>query len=200
MAGERRSGAIDTGDPGAALRTLLDGYRQTQLLYVAAKLGIADILAAGPRTSAEIADAVGAHPQALHRVLRGLAVINVVHETGPGGFALTPMGELLKSDAPGDWHGNVIRLSESNCQAWASMLHTVRTGETAFDHVFGMGMFDYFAQHPEYAQSFSRHMARRTRESAAAIAAAYDFSAFQTVVDVGGGYGTLLATILRTNA
>jgi hypothetical protein len=75
----------------------------------------------------------------------------------------------------------------------------VRTGETAFDHVFGMGMFDYYARHPEYAHSFSQLMVRRTRESAAAIVAAYDFSPFQTLVDVAGGYGTLLATILKSN-
>ena len=126
-----------------------------------------------------------------------MAVIGVLREAETGHFALTPVGELLKSDAPGDWRGNIIRLGEVNYQVWASLLHTVQTGETAFDHVFGMGMFDHYAQHPEYAHSFSQYMVRRTSESAAAITAAYDFSPFQTVVDVGGGYGTLLATILQ---
>jgi hypothetical protein len=104
--------AAGANDPGATLRTLLDGYRQTQLVYVAAKLGIADILAAGPQPSAELARTTGTHPQALHRVLRGLAVIGVLREDDAHRFAVTPVGALLQSDAPSDWRGNVIRIGE----------------------------------------------------------------------------------------
>jgi O-methyltransferase domain/Dimerisation domain len=117
----------------------MDGFLTTQLLYVAAKLGIADVLAGGPRTGAEVAEAVGADPDLLTRVLRRLAPKDVLAEVGEGRFALTELGERLRGDVPGSIRGPVLVPGELYYQAAAGMLAAVRHGGTAFEHVYGDG-------------------------------------------------------------
>ena len=178
---------------------LLLGFRGTQLLYVAAKLGLADLMADGPKRSDELARAAGADPQALHRVLRGLVSIGVFTEIEEGRFVIAPLGERLRTDVPGSFRGRAIFTGELNCRAWGSLLQSVRTGETAFHHAFGMELFDYCAAHPEAGEVFNRGMGSITASGVPAIVAAYDFSTSHTLVDVGGSHGVLLAAILQAH-
>ena len=178
---------------------LMDGFLTTQLLYVAAKLGIADVLAGGPRTGAEVAAAVGADPDLLTRVLRGLALEEVLAEVGGGRFALTELGERLRSDVPGSIKGPMVVRGELYYRAAAGMLAAVRHGGTAFEQVYGDRFFEYLGRHPEQEAVFQGSMTGRSEQEAGDVVAAYDFGGLGRLVDVGGGYGILLGTILRAD-
>jgi SAM-dependent methyltransferase len=181
--------------PAETMLRLVQGAWVAQALHVAAVLGIADELRDGAANSDRLAVATGAHPESLYRLLRYLASIGVLAGDDPAGFRLTPVGELLRSDVPGSERERAIAYGTWNYQAWSGLLHTIRTGEPAFDQVFGMPMYDYLARHPAAARHFDRQM-QRGESFFAEVPAAYDFSAARTVVDVAGGNGTLLATIL----
>jgi hypothetical protein len=186
--------------PALDLIRLVNGYQISQAIHVAASLGIADHLAAGKRTSDDIAAATGTHAPTLYRLLRALAAAGVFHEGPDRRFTLTPMGECLRSDASvpvGPWATLIGRPFEWT--PWAHLLHSVRTGENAFRHVHGSGNFDYLSRHPEEQAIFDRAMSAISRRLSPAVLAAYDFSLFHRVVDVGGGTGTLLADILAAH-
>jgi len=185
--------------PQAALQRLLRGARITQVLYAAAKLGIADQLANGPKTSDELATATGAHPDALYRVLRALASLGVFEEREARRFALTPVGALLQSDHPDSMSAFTVFLGEEAYRAWDDLLYSVMTGAPAFDHVYGASHFAYLATHPEASAAFNQTMSDMSRRSASAVVTAYDFAEAGTIVDVGGGQGMLLAAILRAH-
>ena len=178
---------------------MMTGYWVSQAVYVAAKLGVADHLADGPVDHGALAAATGANPDALHRVLRALASVGVFAEPAPGHFALTALGALLRTGTPDSMRALAITYNEEQYRTWGDLLYSVRTGAPAFEHAFGMGVFDYFARNPEPARVFNDAMTAWTNQVARAVAAAYDFSPFATVVDVGGSHGTLLAAVLRSN-
>jgi hypothetical protein len=182
-----------------ALRRYIRAPREQALVFVAARLGIADLLNGGPRTSAEVAAACGAHPASLHRALRGLAVLGLVDERDDGRFVLAPMGAPLRRDAPGSLRADAI-LGGAFLAAWANVLETVITGRAAFDAAHGEALFPFLARHPDLAECFDAGMAAMTHEVATAVADAYDFAWAGTVVDVGGGLGGLLAVILTRHA
>lgn len=189
------------GPPTSAtrLRDMIMGFRTTQLLYVAAKLNLAEHLATAPQEPEALARTVGAEPLSLRRVLRALASLGVLVETD-GAFALTALGEQLRPDVPGSLHGlAVLYGDEWLWRAYGQMLHSVQTGRPGFDHVHGLPFYDYLNQVPAAATAFQTGMSEYSRLEAAAIAAAYDFGTHATVVDVGGGQGTLLATLLRAH-
>lgn len=168
-----------------------------QVVHVAARLGIADELANGQRTAAEIAAATATHLPSLRRLLRALTCVGVVAETEPDRFELAPGGRQLRSDVPDSIRSSVLFFcSEEMWRTWSQLEHTVRTGENAWDHVFGMNIFEYMDQHPDKFDTFNAAMADRTRTVAPQIVASYDFSRFDKLVDVGGGNGQLLAMIL----
>jgi len=179
--------------------TLLNGYRGTALLCVATKLGLADLLASGPRSSAELAQTLGAHAPSLHRILRGLVAVGLCFEAPDGRFGLTSAGRWLRTDIPGTLRDQALLAGEEYVGAWGSLLHTVLTGETAFDHAFGMSQWEHRRQHPELGEGFGVGLARGTTEAVDAILAAYDFAPFATIADVGGGHGALVAAILRAH-
>lgn len=180
-----------------ALLDLIVGAWSAQAVSVAARLGIADLLAKGPRSSAELAAATQSHPQALHRLLRALASFGVFAEIGSGRFALTPLAEQLRSDATASLRGYAMLLGQDwHWQACGNLLHSVRTGESAIEHATGLSVFDYLARHPEAASAFDAAMNSRSSFEDEAIAAAYDFPG-GTIVDIGGGRGSLLARILE---
>lgn len=185
------------GDDVGLVSRLMDGYMTTQLLNVAATLGIADVLGNGARTSAEIAAVVDADPIVLHRVLRGLAAEGVLDEQADGRFGLTPAGALLRADVPGSLRGSVLMRGGMYYQAATGLHDAVRRGGSAMKHVYGMHLFEYLAQHPEDEANFQQSMAARGAREAEDVVAAYDFSGFRRMVDVGGGQGTLVAAILR---
>jgi hypothetical protein len=168
------------------------------LLYVAARLGVADLLAQGSRTGAEVAAAVGAGPDLLTRVLRGLVLEEVLAEEDGGRFALTELGQCLRTDAPGSMRGSVLARGEVYYQAAAGTLAAVRRGGTAFEHVHGDRFFDHLRRHPEQEAAFQASMAGRSEQEAGDVVAAYDFGGIGRLVDVGGGHGILLGAILRS--
>ena len=186
--------------PSATLAQLIHGCASTQLLNVAARLGIADLLADGPKDAGALAAAAGAHPDSLRRVLRALATLGIFAERGDGTFALTGLSRLLRSGASGSLRASAIMYGEEwYWRPFGELLHSVLTGETAFDHVFGRSFFDYLGDHPKAAATFDDAMTSFTSDHAEAAMEAYDFSGLRNVVDVGGGHGSLLAAILKSN-
>src|SRR5262245_14710481 len=139
---------MTTHDVSADLSKLLMGFRVSQAIHVAATLGLADLLASGPKTSGELAEATNAHPLALYRLMRALSSAGVFRELDDRRFELTPVGELLRSDVSGT-QAPMVQLfgRASYWQAWGDLLYAVRTGNTAFDHVHGRGMWEHRAQH-----------------------------------------------------
>jgi hypothetical protein len=183
-----------------ALLELMRGGRVAQSTNVAARLGVADQLAEGPRTAAEIAPSVGAHPRALHRLLRLLADFGVFEELDGGRFALTPLSELLRRDEEGSMRGLMMMLESPFIrQAWTSLIEAVSSGDAAFDHAHGQHLFDYLREHPNDAAVFDQAMVGASRQLVASILDVYDFAGYRTIVDVGGGNGALLAAILGRN-
>ena len=187
--------------PHAQLIQMATAYWMSRVVYAAAKLGLADRLAAGPRSAAELAGETGTHAPSLHRLMRTLASLGVLTERDGKRFALTPLGEALRSGAPGAARATVLTLAGPiGWKGFEEMLYSLETGKTGFEKAFGMPVFDYLAQHPDEASQFSETMIGVHGAEPAAVAEAYDFSALGTVVDVGGASGNLLATILGRHA
>ena len=177
---------------------LTTGHWILQALFVAAKLGIADLLGDGPKSSAALAQAAGADARTLYRLLRALASVGVFAEDSNGDFALTPMAECLRTDDPGSIRPWVMVMGEPhNFQPWGELLHSVKTGQTAFDHIHGMGVFEYYAQNPEHGRMFDAAMTSFSAPEVSAVVAEYDFSGIGTLVDVAGGHGSFLSKILK---
>ena len=181
-----------------SLQRLDMGYKLSQALYVVAKLGVADHLHSAGRSVDEVAEAVGAHRGALYRVLRTLASVGVFTEVEPQRFALTPMGECLRTDIPGSMRAQTI-LTELVWESWGHMMHSVLTGETAFEHLRGMSVFEYLQRNPQEGRLFDAAMTGYVSQNSAAIVETYDFSQFEKVVDVGGGHAALMTEILKKN-
>jgi hypothetical protein len=175
----------------------MDGYLATQLLYVAAKLGIADALASEPLAADALARYVGAELYALRRVLRGLAAEGVLDEHPDGRFGLTALGNCLRADVPSSLRGAIVARGDLYYGAAAGLLEAVQHGGVPFEHVHSIGFFEYLAQHPERGAEFQASMVDRSRQEAAEVVASYDFGSFGWLVDVGGGHGVLLTGILR---
>jgi hypothetical protein len=186
--------------PTVALRRLANGYQVTQAIHVAASLGIADLLRDGPQDSETLAAATASHAPSLHRVLRALASVGVLHEDDHGGFALTAIGEGLRSDAPEPVGGWAVFIGRPyHWQAWGALLHGVRTGENAFRSVHGTDVWDYRAADAEEGAIFDGAMTAIMLRANRHVLAAYDFGRFARVVDVGGGRGAFLGAVLDAN-
>lgn len=181
-----------------ALLELATGAWTTQVLYVAAKLGIADRLASGPARAETVATQVGADPGAVHRLMRALASRGVLRERRDGRFALTPVGEALRSDSEGSLRDMVLFIGHPSRWAdWGSLLYSVQTGEPASEKLRGMPFFDYLDTDPEFAAVFNNAMTAASGLSNDVALQAYDFTDARLIVDVGGGHGAVLSTILR---
>lgn len=175
---------------------LLFGFFPAQVIQVAARLAIADHLAAGPRSAAQLAVSTGTDEAALYRLLRALVCIEVLGEPTPGSFELTERGDLLRSDVAGSIRNlAMLFCGHESWRAWGELEHSVRTAEPAWAHLFGLP-FDYFPAHPELNAIFNKAMAEGSRMAAPGVVAAGDFARFGTVADVGGGNGTLLTAVL----
>jgi hypothetical protein len=170
-------------------------------VYAAAKLGIADHLGAGPRSAVELAGTTRTHAPSLHRLMRTLAGLGILTERDAQRFALTPLGEALKSGAPGSARATLIAFcGPAFWHSWEEILYSLETGKTGFEKACGMPLFEYLAQHPEEGSYFSEAMVGFHGAEPPAVAAAYDFSGVKTVVDVGGATGNMLAAILSRHA
>jgi SAM-dependent methyltransferase len=182
----------------ASLLRMIWGIHISRCVYAVAELGIADLLAEGPVSSSELARATGAHEPSLYRVLRLLAALEVFVEHDSRTFGLTAVGERLRRDAPVSMRSwAVFREAAGGVRPFEHIVETVRTGRPGFDIEFGQGVFEFVSQNPQAAAVRDAAMSERTAALAPSVADTYDFSDVRTLVDVGGGKGTLLAEILR---
>lgn len=178
---------------------IITGFWISRGVYALAKLGIPDLLKDGPKTADELASATNTHSQSLFRVLRALASVGIVTSEGDR-FGLTPLSETLVTDAPGSlrWFA-VSELGQEHYPAWGNLMQSLKTGEIAFDHLFGMDVWKYFSQNPEDAATFNNSMSAMTAVVNEAITQLCDFSSYKSLVDVGGGHGGLITGILKSN-
>jgi SAM-dependent methyltransferase len=171
----------------------------SQAIYVAAKLGIADLLKDGPQSSTALATATRSDADSLFRLLRALSSVGVFSQVEKDCFALSRLAEALRSDVPGSLRTTVITIGEIHYQACGELLYSVRTGFPAFNQVFGTNLFDYLQQNADAGDAFNRGMTNLSSMLAHAILVAYDFSGVSSIIDVGGGEGELLRRILEIN-
>ncbi len=190
--------------PQVQMRSLIAGYWVSRLIYVAAKLGLADLLKGGPRSADDLAAAAGVHPPALYRVLRTLAAYGLFTEIKGRRFTLTPLGATLRTDVPASMRDFALMLVEKHVwDAWEQLSYAVQTGRLPFDKIFGMPFYKYLEQHPDDLRVFGEAMTSLSGTENPEIAAAYQKvhqrASIRTLVDVGGGLGSLLALILKKN-
>jgi hypothetical protein len=182
----------------AQLMPLLLGHRPAAAIAAAAELGLVDLLGSGPRTAADLAAAAGTDPDATYRLLRALAAFDVLDEGDTRTFALTDLGDLLRSDAPGSLAPQAqLQADPAIWAAWGNLAHSVRTGENAFAAAHGMDVWAHRRLHAERSATFDAMMAANSAAVVGAVTAAYDFAEGAHVVDVGGGRGHLLEAALR---
>jgi hypothetical protein len=178
------------------LRDLINAHQLSQAICVAAELGIADLLADGARTSDDLAAATRTNEDTLYRLLRALASVGVLREEAGRRFTLAALGEPLRSDAPDSVTAIAVHVGQPYIrEAWSALREAVRTGENAFRLAHGVSNWEYRAQRPAENTIFDEYIAANTRRGARALLDAYDFGRFETIVDVGGGNGTLLAAL-----
>lgn len=179
---------------------LATGHFRSQAVCTAAALGIADLLNDGPKNVNELGKATGAHPQALYRLLRALASIGVFEENDDGDFELTPLATTLQSNSPNSvLEAALLAHASFHWNSWSHLCHSVLTGESAFEHVHGTGLFEYLRKDPAAAVIYEGWMTRLSDTQVPALLNSYDYAQYRTIVDVGGGHGALLAAILKAN-
>jgi O-methyltransferase domain/Dimerisation domain len=192
--------APDSAQPTPAehIMQLATGYMASISIHIVAKLGIPDLLKDGPRSTADLAAATATNEDRLYRVLRALASLGVFTETAPRLFALTPAAETLRSDIEGSIRPMAIWMGDPlHFRVYAEMMHPVKTGQTAFEHLMGKPIFEYFPTDPAESEIFNDAMTCFSGMTLPAILEAYDFSGIGTLMDVAGGHGALLRAILN---
>jgi SAM-dependent methyltransferase len=200
-AGRAAGGVEPTSEERAAAAAVLQmawGIHISRAVYVMAELGIADLLAGGSMTAAQLAQATQAHEPSLYRILRLLASLGVLTEHDHRSFSLTILGERLRAGVPASMRSFAI-MTDVGFGSFEPIIETVKTGKTGMDIAYGMGPFEFLAAHPDLERTFQATMSERTAAFARSVAAGYDFSPLRTVADIGGGKGTLLAAILQAH-
>lgn len=184
--------------PFARLMQLITGHWVAAAVYAAAKLRLADHLQDGPKTSDQLAQAVGGHPSSIYRVMRALATLGVFQESDGKRFSLTEVGQLLRSDHPQSMRSMALfQGAEPHWKGWGSFLYSAQTGKPAFEHVHGRPFFEYCKTDREFAEAFNGAMTAMSATLTEPICDEYDFSGIRRLVDVGGGHGYLLSRILK---
>jgi hypothetical protein len=187
----------ETQSPQGQLIQMATAHWVSRFLYVAARMNLADQLAERSKTAEELAQSMGTAVSSLYRFMRTLASLGIFTEDSGHRFSLTRLGEALRTGTPGSVRASVLTLAgEIFTQALDHLLYSVQTGKTSFDKVFGVPLFDWLANHPAEASMFSETMVGLHGAEPPAVAAAYDFSEFATVIDVGGATGNLLTAVL----
>jgi SAM-dependent methyltransferase len=185
--------------PNVQLLQLIYGFAASQCVYVAAKIGLADTLSGGPRSSSEVAQALEQDPERTHRLMRGLAHYGVLTQDDDDRFRLTPLGELLQTSTPGSQRIQAIFCGEEHYPAWGGLLHAYQTGEVAFEHIFGMPFYQYITSDLQRSDGLHSFMLEQAKGTARSLVTNYDFSTARRLVDIGGGYGAILGEILIAN-
>jgi hypothetical protein len=184
----------------AGIFQLLSGLYVAGALSSLAQLGIPDLVEHGPKSADELAREVGADPRALYRLMRATASVGILSEGADGKFSETPMSAVLRSNAKPSLRGfAMMHATEWHARGWSRLDYCVKTGKQAVDEVYGMPLFQFFAQRPEEAKVFNQAMSDLSSLDSPAVADAYSFSAINSIVDVAGGHGLLLATIMAKN-
>jgi hypothetical protein len=191
-----RGGGGPSGRP-PALFQMATSYWISQVVYVTAELGVADVLKQGPKSCREIATETGADEKSLYRLLRALCTIGLIRTAGTDQFTLAARGRSLVSGVPGSLRAMVLTLGDMHYAAWGHLLESVRTGTSAFQTAFGAPLFDYLGRDLEAGNTFNAAMTDFSTLVAHAVLLAYDFSGTGWVVDLGGGYGGFLTSIMR---
>src|ERR1700686_4950266 len=188
------------GNPSPpVLFQMATGYWVCQAIYVAAKLGIADLLKDGPQSCVALAASTGSDAPSLFRLMRALSSVEIFSQVGRDHFALSRLAESLQTEVHGSLRAMVITIGEIHYQACGSLLHSVQTGSPAFNTVFGASLFDYLQQNVDAADAFNQGMTNVSSMLAYAVLMAYDFAGISSIVDIGGGQGKLLEKILQFN-
>ena len=182
-----------------ALFEMATAYWLSQAIYVAAKLGIADLLRDGPQSCVALATSTGSDASSLFRLMRALASVGIFAHLGRGRFALSRLAECLQSEVHGSLRAMVITIGEIHYQACGNLLHSVQTGSPAFNNVYGASLFDYLQQNIDAGDAFNQGMANVSSMLAYAVLMAYDFAGISSIVDVGGGQGKFLEKVLQFN-
>lgn len=190
-----------TMSPAQTLLRHATSFQLSQAIWVAVRLSLADHLKSGPMTAAQLASLTRCHAPSLYRLLRTLAAFNVLEEVEAGVFALAPQGACLCSDATDSIRDLVLLFVGDNFwQTWGALLHSVETGETAFPKLHGVkNSFEYYAQHPDESSKMNHAMTAGAQAIASAVVSSCDFTAARKIADIGGGHGTLIASVLRAN-
>jgi hypothetical protein len=175
----------------------MSGYWFTQAIHVAARLKLADLLRDDAKTAEELALPTGTQARPLYRLLRALASAGIFAEDDAHRFRLTPLAECLRSDVPGSLWAMAMLRGGLQYQAWGQLLHSVQTGQSAFEKIHGMPVFDYFAKHPDQGKLFDEAMTGVHGRETAAMLDAYDFSGIGLLADIGGGNGSVITAILK---
>jgi hypothetical protein len=177
-------------------QSLMTSSWKSQALYVAAELGIADLLASAPRHGAEMAEALGADQQCLQRLLWALSALGICAEREDGNFELTDLGALLQDSSPHSLRATTLWWGRNLWAVWGNLLYSVRTGKSAREHLLGTKGFQHLQNDPSAAAIFYRMTIESTRITAQGIASTYDFSGAKRIADIGGGHGEVLARVL----
>jgi ubiquinone/menaquinone biosynthesis C-methylase UbiE len=186
--------------PPLQMLQVMSGFWVARSVYILAKLGIADLIKDRPLTADQLATATGSHGPSLFRVLRALAAVGIVSQDEQNRFGATPLSDTLRSDVGGSLRAFAIaELGEEHYPAWGELLYSVQTGGIAFNKAFGEPVFDFFASHPENAKMFNDAMSSMTAQANEALHGSYSFAGTEKIVDVGGGHGGLITSILQKN-
>ena len=186
--------------PQETMLNLIGGFWIARSIYLAAQIGVADAFDEQPKTIAQLAAATNTEPRSLYRLLRALASVGIFTEVSDHCFALTPLGATLKSDSPDSMrYAALAQLGYEHSLGWSNGLHSLKTGEVAFNAAAGMPVWEYYAQHPEAGQVFSQSMTNIGNPISQAVAATYDFSQFKAIIDVGGAQGSLISIWVKSN-
>ena len=187
------------GSSSSVLLEMIYGFKISQGLFVAAKLGIADLLSDSSKTAEELAKAAGVNSQGIYHLMRMLVSVGVFSTEDNEKFCLNSLGKHLLTGTSDSLRGTVMAMGDEIYQAWGNLLYGIKTGKTAFNHTFNRDFYSYLKQDSEASVNFNEWMKETTREWLLPVLEAYDFSEVKTLVDVGGGMGTLTAVILNAN-
>lgn len=190
---------LNSENTSSLLLEMMYGFQISQALFVAAKLEIADILSDSSKTADELAKAAGVNSQGIYHLMRMLVSVGVFSLEDNDKFCLNSLGKHLLTGTSDSLRGTVLTMGNELYQGWGNLLYSIKTGETAFEHTFKMSFYSYLKQNSEAAVNFNEWMKETTREWLLPVLEAYDFSEVKTLVDVGGGIGTLTAVILKAN-
>lgn len=184
--------------PRQQLLGMITSYWVAMAIHVAAKLKLADLVNAGPKTAHDLAQLTQTQPQPLYRLLRALASVEIFAEDAQGRFGMTPIAECLL-DVHGSQRAVALMMGDEHYASWGELLYSVQTGKPAFDHIYGKPIFNWLSEHPEEAKIFDAAMTGFHGSETQAMIEAYDYTGINTLVDIGGGNGTVLIEVLKKN-